>query len=161
MPPIEGTVAFEHVTFSYGPEKVVLHDVSFTVKPGQTVALVGPTGSGKSTIVNLISRFYDVTDGAVTIDGHDIRSVQLDSLRRQMSVMQQESFVFSGTIMDNIRYGRLAATDEEVMEAAKAVLRARLHYGHGQGLPNRSKRARLVIICWPKTAHFLCQGAAE
>ncbi|MGI6670045.1 MAG: ABC transporter ATP-binding protein [Christensenellales bacterium] len=121
MPPIEGTVAFEHVTFSYGPEKVVLHDVSFTVKPGQTVALVGPTGSGKSTIVNLISRFYDVTDGAVTIDGHDIRSVQLDSLRRQMSVMQQESFVFSGTIMDNIRYGRLEATDEEVMEAAKAV----------------------------------------
>ena len=121
MPPIEGTVAFEHVTFSYGPEKVVLHDVSFTVKPGQTVALVGPTGSGKSTIVNLISRFYDVTDGAVTIDGHDIRSVQLDSLRRQMSVMQQESFVFSGTVMDNIRYGRLEATDEEVMEAAKAV----------------------------------------
>lgn len=121
MPPIEGTVAFEHVTFSYGPEKVVLHDVSFTVKPGQTVALVGPTGSGKSTIVNLISRFYDVTDGAVTIDGHDIRSVQLDSLRRQMSVMQQDSFVFSGTIMDNIRYGRLEATDEEVMEAAKAV----------------------------------------
>jgi ATP-binding cassette subfamily B multidrug efflux pump len=121
MPPIEGTVAFEHVTFSYGPEKVVLHDVSFTVKPGQTVALVGPTGSGKSTIVNLISRFYDVTDGAVTIDGHDIRSVQLDSLRRQMSVMQQESFVFSGTVMDNIRYGRLEATDAEVMEAAKAV----------------------------------------
>ena len=121
MPPIEGTVAFEHVTFGYGPEKVVLHDVSFTVKPGQTVALVGPTGSGKSTIVNLISRFYDVTDGAVTIDGHDIRSVQLDSLRRQMSVMQQESFVFSGTIMDNIRYGRLEATDAEVMEAAKAV----------------------------------------
>ncbi len=121
MPPIEGTVAFEHVTFGYGPEKVVLHDVSFTVKPGQTVALVGPTGSGKSTIVNLISRFYDVTDGAVTIDGHDIRSVQLDSLRRQMSVMQQDSFVFSGTIMDNIRYGRLEATDEEVMEAAKAV----------------------------------------
>lgn len=121
MPPIEGTVAFEHVTFGYGPEKVVLHDVSFTVKPGQTVALVGPTGSGKSTIVNLISRFYDVTDGAVTIDGHDIRSVQLDSLRRQMSVMQQESFVFSGTVMDNIRYGRLEATDAEVMEAAKAV----------------------------------------
>lgn len=121
LPPIQGRVTFDHVTFGYGREKTVLHDVSFDVVPGQTVALVGPTGAGKSTIVNLISRFYDVTGGALLVDGHDIRTVELDSLRQQMSVMQQDSFVFSGTIMQNIRYGRLEATDEEVMAAAKAV----------------------------------------
>ena len=121
LPPIQGKVTFDGVTFGYGREKTVLHNVSFEVVPGQTVALVGPTGAGKSTIVNLISRFYDVTGGAVLVDGHDIRDVQLDSLRQQMSVMQQDSFVFSGTIMQNIRYGRLEATDEEVMAAAKAV----------------------------------------
>ncbi len=121
MPPIKGQVSFENVTFSYDPEKVVLQDVSFDVKPGQTIALVGPTGAGKSTVVNLISRFYDVTGGSVKIDGHDIRDVNLKSLRRQMSVMMQDSFIFSGTVMDNIRYGKLDATDEEVMAAAKAV----------------------------------------
>ena len=121
IPPIEGRVDFNNVTFSYDAEKVVLRDVSFTVEPGQTIALVGPTGAGKSTVVNLISRFYDVTGGAVCVDGHDIRDVDLRSLRQQMSVMMQDSFIFSGTIMDNIRYGRLNATDEEVMEAAKAV----------------------------------------
>ncbi|MBR4444046.1 MAG: ABC transporter ATP-binding protein [Clostridia bacterium] len=121
MPPIEGRVSFENVTFSYDPEKVVLQNVSFDVKPGQTIALVGPTGAGKSTVVNLISRFYDVTGGSVKIDGHDIRDVNLKSLRRQMSVMMQDSFIFSGTVMDNIRYGKLDATDEEVMAAAKAV----------------------------------------
>ena len=112
---------FDHVSFYYDPEKPVLNDVNFTAQPGQTIALVGATGAGKSTIVNLISRFYDVCGGAVKIDGHDIRDVKIDSLRKQMSVMMQESFIFSGTIMDNIRYGRLDATDEEVIEAAKAV----------------------------------------
>ena len=121
MPPIEGNVTFDHVTFGYNSEKIVLKDVSFDIKSGQTIALVGPTGAGKSTVVNLISRFYDVTDGAVRIDGHDVRDVKLLSLRRQMSVMMQDSFIFSGTIMDNIRYGRLDATDEEVIEAAKTV----------------------------------------
>ena len=109
------------MTFSYTPEKVILKNVSFEVKPGQTIALVGPTGAGKSTVVNLISRFYDVTGGAVRIDGHDVRDVQLHSLREQMGVMMQDSFIFTGTIMDNIRYGKLDATDEEVMAAAKAV----------------------------------------
>ena len=121
MPPIKGQVSFENVTFSYDPEKVILKDVSFDVTPGQTIALVGPTGAGKSTVVNLVSRFYDVDSGAVKIDGHDIRDVNLKSLRRQMSVMMQDSFIFSGTVMDNIRYGKLDATDEEVMAAAKAV----------------------------------------
>jgi ATP-binding cassette subfamily B multidrug efflux pump len=121
LPPITGRVNFENVTFSYDPEKVILKDVSFEVKPGQTIALVGPTGAGKSTVVNLISRFYDVQGGAVKIDGYDVRDVQLHSLREQMGVMMQDSFIFSGTIMDNIRYGKLDATDEEVIEAAKAV----------------------------------------
>jgi len=121
LPPIEGSVQFEDVTFSYDPEKVILKNVSFDIKPGQTIALVGPTGAGKSTVVNLVSRFYDVDSGAVKIDGHDVRDVDLHSLRKQMSVMLQDSFIFSGTIMDNIRYGRLDATDEEVIEAAKTV----------------------------------------
>ena len=114
LPPIEGRVDFEHVTFSYDEEKVILKDVSFHVQPG-------PTGAGKSTVVNLISRFYDVDSGAVRIDRHDVRDVNLHSLRRQMSVMMQDSFIFSGTIMDNIRYGKLDATEEEVVAAAKAV----------------------------------------
>lgn len=121
LPPIQGNVTFDHVTFSYDHEKIILKDVSFDIPAGQTIALVGPTGAGKSTVVNLISRFYDVSDGRVLIDGHDIRDVQLFSLRKQMSVMMQDSFIFSGTIMDNIRYGRLDATDEEVIEAAKMV----------------------------------------
>ncbi|NLG23890.1 MAG: ABC transporter ATP-binding protein, partial [Clostridiales bacterium] len=114
LPPVEGRVTFDGVSFHYDPEKPVLKGVSFDIAPGQTVALVGPTGAGKSTVVNLISRFYDVTGGRVLVDGHDVRDVTLRSLRGQMSVMMQDSFIFSGTIMDNIRYGRLTATDDEV-----------------------------------------------
>ncbi len=123
IPEIMGRVEFDHVTFGYDYEagQVVLDDVSFTVEPGRTVALVGPTGAGKSTVVSLISRFYDVNQGRLLIDGYDIRDVSLRSLRKQMGIMLQDSFIFSGTLMDNIRYGRLDATDEEVMEAAKAV----------------------------------------
>lgn len=121
LPPIKGEVRFDHVTFYYEPEKPVLEDVSFTVKPGETIALVGPTGAGKTTIVSLISRFYDPVEGRVLIDGVDIRDVTLYSLRKQMGIMLQDPFIFSGTIMDNIRYGRLDATDEEVIEAAKIV----------------------------------------
>lgn len=121
LPPIRGDVTFENVVFSYDKEKIILKDVSFSVKAGQTIALVGPTGSGKSTVVNLVSRFYDTTQGRVLIDGHDVKKVKLHSLRSQMSVMLQDSFIFSGTILDNIRYGKLDATEEEVIEAAKAV----------------------------------------
>jgi ATP-binding cassette subfamily B protein len=121
LPPIEGKIAFEHVSFAYDPNQPVLNDVSFSVEPGQTIALVGPTGAGKSTIVNLVSRFYDVTEGTLRIDGYDVRDVKLHSLRSQMSVMLQDSFIFSGTILDNIRYGRLDATQEEVVDVCKAV----------------------------------------
>lgn len=121
MPRIEGRVEFKNVNFSYEEGERILKDVSFVVNPGDTIALVGPTGAGKTTIVNLISRFYNVESGEVLIDGIDIKSVSLASLRKQMGVMLQDTFIFSGTIMDNIRYGRLDATDEEVIEAAKAV----------------------------------------
>lgn len=141
IPPIKGQVEFSHVGFSYGnssrgnsscgssssgnPSRddaaKVLNDVSFTIRPGETIALVGPTGAGKTTIVNLISRFYDVQEGVVSIDGYDIKKVSIESLRRQMGIMTQDNFLFTGTIKENIRYGKLDATDEEIIEAAKAV----------------------------------------
>ncbi len=121
IPPITGNVRFEHVTFSYDGSTDVLDDVNFTISPGETIALVGPTGAGKTTIVNLISRFYDVQKGSVYIDGHDVKKVSIESLRKQMGIMTQDNFLFSGTIRDNIRYGRLDAGDEEIMQAAKAV----------------------------------------
>ncbi len=118
---IRGEVTFDDVTFGYEEGQTVLEHLSFTAQPGQTIALVGPTGAGKSTVVNLISRFYDVREGSVRIDGTDLRDVTLDSLRRQQGVMLQEPFLFPDTILENIRYGRLDATDEECIEAAKAV----------------------------------------
>ncbi len=121
IPPIQGRVAFSHVTFAYEKDVKVLNDVSFDITPGETIALVGPTGAGKTTIVNLISRFYDVQEGVVSIDGHDVREVSIESLRRQMGIMTQDNFLFTGTIKDNIRYGKLDATDEEIIAAAKAV----------------------------------------
>lgn len=121
MPQIEGEVRFEHVSFSYEDNVKVLDDVSFCIKPGETIALVGPTGAGKSTIVNLISRFYDVQQGTVRVDGKDVKTVSIESLRKQMGIMTQDNFLFSGTIRDNIRYGKLDAADEEIEAAAKAV----------------------------------------
>ena len=121
MPEIKGSVTFENVTFAYEEGKDVLKNVSFEVKAGESVALVGPTGAGKSTIVNLISRFYNVQQGRVLIDGQDIAKVQLHSLRSQMGIMLQDSFIFSGTIEDNIRYGKLDATTEEIIKASKTV----------------------------------------
>lgn len=123
LPALKGAVRFSHVSFAYSdePERMVLKDVSFDVRPGETIALVGPTGAGKTTIVNLISRFYEVGEGAVLLDGTDVRQVTLESLRSQLGIMTQDNFLFSGTIRDNIRYGRLDATDEEVVQAAKAV----------------------------------------
>lgn len=121
MPQIKGNVKFDNVTFSYTGKENVLENVNFDIVAGKTVALVGPTGAGKSTIVNLISRFYDVNEGAVLIDGYDIRDVTIKSLRTQMGVMTQDNFIFSGTIKDNIRYGKLDATEEEIIAAAKVV----------------------------------------
>ena len=125
LPEIRGKVEFKDVSFTYDKgstaETKVLDKVSFRVKPGETIALVGPTGAGKSTIVNLISRFYDVQEGRILIDGMNVKNVALDSLRKQMGVMTQDSFIFHGTIRENIAYGNLGATDKEIIEAAKAV----------------------------------------
>ncbi len=125
LPDIEGAVEFSHVSFTYDEgteqETRVLDDVSFSVKPGETIALVGPTGAGKTTIVNLISRFYDIQKGSILIDGYELKDVSLHSLRKQMGVMTQDNFIFHGTIRENIMYGKLDATEEEMIAAAKAV----------------------------------------
>lgn len=121
LPPIQGRVDFEEVTFRYEEDKNILNHVTFHITPGQSIALVGPTGAGKTTIINLLSRFYDVNEGYVKVDGYDVREVTLHSLRTQMGVMLQDTFVFSGTILENIRYGRLDATEEEIIAAAKIV----------------------------------------
>ena len=121
MPPIYGKVTFKDVSFSYEEGHKILNNVNFTAEKGETYAIVGPTGAGKSTIVNLLSRFYNVDSGQILIDGVDISKVTLKSLRSQMGIMMQDSFIFSGTIMDNIRYGNMEATDEEVILAAQTV----------------------------------------
>lgn len=121
LPPIRGEVTFEHVSFRYFGGEYVLQDVSFTAKPGQMVALVGATGSGKTTIVNLIPRFYDPTEGRVLVDGIDVREVTLESLRSQIGMVLQETTLFTGTIRENIAFGRPDATDEEIIAAAKAA----------------------------------------
>jgi ATP-binding cassette subfamily B multidrug efflux pump len=122
LPDIQGRVAFERVSFRYfGGGEQVLKDVSFTAEPGQTVALLGATGSGKSTIINLLPRFYDVTEGRVTVDGHDVRGVTLDSLRQRIGIVLQETTLFSGTIRENIAFGWPDAPMEEIIAAAEAA----------------------------------------
>ncbi len=125
LPEIEGNVRFKDVSFTYDKgtpaETKVLDKVNFDIRPGETIALVGPTGAGKTTIVNLISRFYDIEEGQILIDGYDLTKVSLESLRRQMGVMTQDNFIFHGTIRDNILYGKMDATEEEMIKAAKAV----------------------------------------
>jgi subfamily B ATP-binding cassette protein MsbA len=124
LPPLKGAVDFEHVSFSYDTERGgvhVLHNINIQVAPGEIVALVGPSGAGKTTFVNMIPRFYDVTEGAVKVDGCDVRDVQLHTLRTQIGIVPQETLLFGGTIGDNIMYGKLDATDEELVAASKAA----------------------------------------
>ncbi|MDL2319307.1 ABC transporter ATP-binding protein/permease [Eubacteriales bacterium OttesenSCG-928-A19] len=122
---IRGEVTFDHVRFGYTPDKTVIHDFSAEVEPGQTVAIVGPTGAGKTTMVKLLMRFYDVDSGSIRVDGHDVRDFNRDDLRELFGMVLQDTWLFKGTIMENIRYGRLDATDEEVIAAARA---ARVHH---------------------------------
>ena len=118
---LEGSVDFSHVHFGYNPDKIIINDFSCSVKPGQMVAIVGPTGAGKTTMVKLLMRFYDVNSGSIRVDGHDVRSFNRSQLRELFGMVLQDTWLFEGTIMENIRYGRLDATDEEVIEAAKAA----------------------------------------
>ena len=117
--PVEGKVVFEDVDFSYVPEKQVLKDINLYAKPGQKIAFVGSTGAGKTTITNLINRFYDIERGSITYDSIDIKRIKKDDLRKSLAIVLQDTHMFTGTIMDNIRYGRLNATDEECIAAAK------------------------------------------
>jgi ATP-binding cassette subfamily B protein/subfamily B ATP-binding cassette protein MsbA len=121
LPPIAGRVSFDRVSFHYKDGEPVLREVSLQAEPGQRVALVGETGAGKSTVIRLLARFFDVTEGAVCIDGYDVRAVTQASLRSQLGIVLQDTFLFAGTVADNIRYGRLDATDAEVVDAARTV----------------------------------------
>jgi ATP-binding cassette subfamily B protein len=121
LPPIEGRIVLEHVRFGYDADKPVLEDVSLHIEPGEILALVGPTGAGKSTIAKLITRFYDPQAGSLTVDGHDLRDVTLESLRRQLGVVPQEPFLFHGSVRDNVSFGRPDASEEDVLDACKAV----------------------------------------
>ncbi|WP_159472305.1 ABC transporter ATP-binding protein [Dyadobacter sp. 3J3] len=116
---VEGEVRFENVTFSYSPDKVILHDINLSVKPGHKIAFVGSTGAGKTTIINLLPRFYDIQSGKISIDGIDIKDISRESLRKSMAIVLQDTHLFTGTVMENIRYGRLSATDQEVIHAAE------------------------------------------
>ena len=119
--PVRGEVVYEDVAFNYAPDKTVLREVSLRARPGEMIALVGPTGAGKSTLVNLLPAFYELTAGRVSIDGQDISSISLESLRQQISVVSQEAFLFNGTVRENILYGKLNATEEELFAAARAA----------------------------------------
>jgi ATP-binding cassette subfamily B protein/subfamily B ATP-binding cassette protein MsbA len=153
MRSITGSVTFSHVDFSYKDGQPVLHDISLSVKPGERIAFVGETGAGKSTIIRLLARFFDVTSGAISIDGVDLREVTKASLRSQLGIVLQDTFLFGGSIADNIRYGRLDATDDEVREAARAVgadvFITRLQNGYdteaGEGGVNLSVGQRQII----------------
>ena len=118
---VSGQVDIEHITFGYTPDKVILHDLTVCAEPGKTIAIVGPTGAGKSTIINLLMRFYDANSGQIYIDGQEIRNIRRDSLRRAYTMVLQDTWLFHGTILENILYGKEDATMEEVKEAARAA----------------------------------------
>lgn len=159
LPSIRGDIQFEKVIFEYEKGRQALKGINLSVEAGQSIALVGHTGSGKSTIINLLSRFYDITSGRLTIDGHDVRDVTVESLRSQISIVLQDTFIFSGTIRDNIRFGRLDATDEEIEASAKAVSThefiVHLPAGYETEVEERGN-----VVHGPATALILCSCLA-
>lgn len=145
LPSLEGKIEFDHVTFWYEADQPVLKDVTVTIEPNERVALVGYTGAGKTTFISLLSRFYDPQEGRILVDGHDIRDVTLKSLRNQMGVVLQDNYLFSGTVMDNIRYGRLDATDAEVIEVAKKIGAHEFIENMDQGYQTEVKERGVVL----------------
>jgi ABC-type multidrug transport system fused ATPase/permease subunit len=143
LPDIRGEVVFDNVSFEYVEGQKVLEEINLTVRPGETIAIVGPTGAGKSTLTSLVPRFYDVTEGRVLIDGHDVREIKRVSIARRLGIVLQDPFLFSGSVLQNIRYGRLNATPEEVEEAARTVgahnFIARLPQGYDTPLHERGQ----------------------
>ncbi len=121
MPQMEGHVVLDHVTFGYNPDKTILKDINLTAEPGQKIAFVGSTGAGKTTITNLLNRFYDIQEGSISIDGVNIQKIQGDVLRKNIAMVLQDTHLFTGSVMENIRFGRMDATDEEVIQAAKTA----------------------------------------
>jgi ABC-type multidrug transport system fused ATPase/permease subunit len=121
LPPIKGAIVYDHMSFGYTKDQLVLKDINLVIEPNTTVAFVGPTGVGKTTMANLLYRFYDPINGSITVDGHDLKSVKIKSLRKQMGIVLQDPYLFSGTIMDNIRYSRPTTTNEEVIEISKSI----------------------------------------
>ena len=160
LPPVRGEVELRHVTFGYDREKPVLHDVELRIPAGRTVALVGATGAGKSTVIKLLARFYDPNEGAVLIDGHDLREVTMASLREQLAVVPQEAFLFSGTILDNIRFARPAADEEEVRRVARIVGVNDFVEDLPDGYDDRGAGGRLGAEHRAAAAHQLRAGAA-
>ena len=155
---VKGKVEFKNINFSYDGKKQVLKDINFTVKPGETIAIVGPTGSGKTTIINLLARFYDPNEGQVLIDNQDIKYVTLESLRENIGIMLQDPFIFSGTIMDNIRYSKPGATEEEVRDVAKAVYAhdfiTKMENGYYTDVQERGSRLSVgqrQLVCFART----------
>ena len=150
---LEGYVVFEDVDFGYVEDIPVLKKVSMYAEPGQTIALVGPTGAGKTTIVNVLTRFYDIQNGSITIDGMDIKQIKKDDLRRQLGIVLQDVFLFSGTVMENIRYGNLEATDEDCIAAAKLAnadhFIRRLPKGYETNLSERAANINNNSVLWP------------
>ena len=159
LPDLRGEISYDNVTFDYGDGNPVLESVDLHVRPGETVALVGPTGAGKTTMASLVLRLYDVTSGRITIDGRDIRDLALQPLVRQMAMVLQEPFLFAGTVLENIRHSHAEASDADVVEAAKSRGRPRLHNQPGEGLRHPAPRARQQPQHGPAPADQLCPGA--
>ena len=161
LPPVKGEVNFNNVSFAYEPGEYVLNDINLAIKPGETVAIVGQTGSGKSSLVNLIARFYDVEKGEVTVDGHGVRSVTQQSLRQQIGIVPQDPILFSGTIEENIKYGKKDATRDEVIEVAKIGRRAQFHQPAGKRLRRAGGAAGRQLQRRPAPAYLPGAGNTD
>ena len=149
-------IQFEHVSFGYDPQRLVLQDINMEIRPGETIAFVGSTGSGKSTLLSLVPRFYDPSSGTVKIDGHDLRDLTKKSLRQHISIVLQDTILFSTTIRENIAYGRPDGVGSRNRRGRQARASARIYHWPSSGLFEPSRRTWLSVECWPETTHWYC-----